>query len=85
VLSRGAVETLSKTSDPRSLRRARRLGLELGCAIIVMLLPLLPSISELVDVNVDTVSSSRASKVNPTAKTLHGPFMTGYVLAGCGG
>ena len=83
MLSRGAVETLSKTSEPRSLRRARRLGLELGCAIIVI--PLLPSISELVDVNVDTVSSSRASKVNPTAKTLHGPFMTGYVLAGCGG
>ena len=84
MLSRGAVETLSKTSEPRSLRRARRLGLELGCGIIMMLL-LLPSISVLVDVNVDTVSSSRASKVNPTAKTLHCPFMTGYVLAGCGG
>ena len=84
MLSRGAVETLSKTSEPRSLRRARRLGLELGCsdglrcAIIVLLVP--------GDINVAVEpKSSRASKVNPTAKALHGPFMTGYVLAGCGG
>eukprot|EP01045_Picozoa_sp_COSAG04_P016145 COSAG04_NODE_1325_length_7211_cov_23.584505_5_plen_83_part_00 len=82
MLSRGAVETLSKTSEPRSLRRARRLGLELGCAIIMMPPALQVPISVLD--NVDALSS-RARKVKPSAKTLHGPFMTGYVLAGCGG
>ena len=83
MLSRGAVETLSKTSEPRSLRRARRLGLELGCAI--MMPPALKVPISVLDKRHVNVDALRASKVNPTAKTLHGPFMTGYVLAGCGG